>query len=242
MSTMMQQGGVVYMQAPGAAYGMAPQAMPMQGMMTPGAMSFPAGMAGMAAPNTARMTSGMLPMEPRVPSMAPPMTSPGAADASGYLQQYFQMVRSALAINSLNSKAAMRELNGKLFPIIVEAFKCHDRDGDLVLDRNEAYAFFSHFVSERLGFHEVAGGLIHRHAGDKDKAADILENYMRNKARMDQAAFRVFNSDEDGYLQMHEVVQALTLGTPEHKKLLEAFGFHSEVEEEEAHYYADHYA
>jgi len=162
--------------------------------------------------------------------------------AAVFLQQYFSLVKSHCETRLVNKKSAMRELNGKLFPLIVEAFHRHDRDGDGVLNKQEAYILFTLFVSDRLGFSDAARAMIYQQTGDSEKAADRVAQYSKFKEMYDKRAFQAFVSDEDGYMQLHEVLSTLSLHTDKHIALFKAFGLQEADEETEESYYADHYA
>ncbi|CAE7668230.1 unnamed protein product [Symbiodinium sp. CCMP2456] len=162
--------------------------------------------------------------------------------AAVFLQQYFSLVKSHCETRLVNKKSAMRELNGKLFPLIVEAFHRHDRDGDGVLNKQEAHILFTLFVSDRLGFSDAARAMIYQQTGDSEKAADRVAQYSKFKEMYDKRAFQAFVSDEDGYMQLHEVLSTLSLHTDKHMALFKAFGLQEADEETEESYYVDHYA
>lgn len=170
----------------------------------------------------------------------PQMPAFGFVDAPSHFHQYFQLLKSHFA-HPTHTKMATRRLNGQLFPLIVEAFKSFDKDGDNILNPTEASDFFSHFVSEKLGFHGAMMTVAARKGMDAVKGHEMLKAYQASKATMDAQAFRALTSDEDGYLQIHEVVDALSVDTTRHKELLRAFGLEAE-EEDDASYFADHYA
>eukprot|EP00930_Biecheleria_cincta_P036365 TRINITY_DN24947_c0_g1_i1.p2 TRINITY_DN24947_c0_g1~~TRINITY_DN24947_c0_g1_i1.p2 ORF type:complete len:205 (+),score=48.83 TRINITY_DN24947_c0_g1_i1:157-771(+) len=174
--------------------------------------------------------------------LAQAMPNGGAASsaASSHFHQYFQLLKTHFAQPG-HTKMATRSLNGQLFPLIVEAFKSFDKDGDNILNPTEAGDFFSHFVSERMGFHSAMMTVAAWKSMDTSKGQQQLKAYTENKHSMDAQAFRVLTSDEDGYLQIHEVVDALSVDTTRHKAMLRAFGLDSE-EEDDAFYYADEYA
>jgi len=251
-SAMMQPQGLVYSASfnpPPVGYGMVPQPMPQlmpQAMPMEPMQAMPAQMP-MAAPSFPGMApAGTMPGMPTpLPTSGGIMPVPGAVfddgSAAPFLHQYFQMVKSHCAGNY---RAAIRELNGKTFPLIVEAFKRHDKDGDNVLTKPEAQAFFSYFVSERLGFGEAKVSLLANKLGDKAKAVDVVQIYRNNKASMDSAGFKAM-FDEDGCGQLHEVVSCLSIGTAKHDALLKAFGMLTAVEEDDADdgtYYEGSYA
>eukprot|EP00931_Biecheleriopsis_adriatica_P009143 TRINITY_DN11023_c0_g1_i1.p1 TRINITY_DN11023_c0_g1~~TRINITY_DN11023_c0_g1_i1.p1 ORF type:complete len:268 (+),score=67.29 TRINITY_DN11023_c0_g1_i1:29-805(+) len=245
-SAMVQPQGLVYSASfnpPPVGYAMAPQPMPqpmpqlmplepMQAMPTQmpmAALSFP----GMAP-------AGTMPSVPTpLPTNGGIMPVPGAVFDDGssapFLHQYFEMVKSACAIGrTANNRAAIKELNGKLFPLIVEAFRRHDKDGDNVLIKTEAQAFFSYFVSERLGFADATRSFLASKFGNKSKALDVIQIYLNNKASMDSAAFKAMISDSDGCAQLHEVLTALSIGTDKHDALMKAFGFLAGGEDDDA--------
>eukprot|EP00930_Biecheleria_cincta_P026520 TRINITY_DN18687_c0_g1_i1.p1 TRINITY_DN18687_c0_g1~~TRINITY_DN18687_c0_g1_i1.p1 ORF type:complete len:236 (+),score=37.99 TRINITY_DN18687_c0_g1_i1:78-785(+) len=204
-----------------------------------------------AAPQTWQNT-GMLPVPGQhagsypLPSMAFPQmpacgfVQPAQMPVHSCFHQYFQLLKSHFA-QPTQTKMATRSLNGQLFPLIVEAFKGFDTDRDNVLNPTEANVFFSHFVSEKLGFHGAMMTVAAQESRDAAKGYEMLRAYQANRATMDAQAFRALTSDEDGYLQIHEVVDALSVGTTRHKELLRAFGFEAE-EDDDVSYYADHYA
>eukprot|EP00931_Biecheleriopsis_adriatica_P023660 TRINITY_DN14895_c0_g1_i1.p1 TRINITY_DN14895_c0_g1~~TRINITY_DN14895_c0_g1_i1.p1 ORF type:complete len:251 (-),score=62.65 TRINITY_DN14895_c0_g1_i1:101-853(-) len=194
-----------------------------------------------------------------VPSVVPqmPMQPPGALKAGAAVQapifddgtsapfifQYFQLLKSACAVTSISSKAVIRDLNGKLFPFIVQAFKRHDKNGDNVLSKLEAQSFMAIFCSQRLGFQEVFLDLAAaRLRGDRQKAGQFLGNYIRNQVSMNAAGVQALSSDEEGVVQMHEVLAALSLGTPQHSELMAALGVYPPKQESYATYYEGHYA
>eukprot|EP00434_Breviolum_minutum_P014230 symbB.v1.2.012549.t1/scaffold819.1/size162441/20 len=159
-----------------------------------------------------------------------------------FLQQYFQLIKAHCDTALINKPAAVRQLNGKLFPLIVEAFQRHDKDGDGVLSKAEANIFFSLFVSERLGFVDAARGLATQFTGDSEKAAAQILLYQRFKDVTDSRAFEVFDSNEDGYLQLHEAVAAMSIGSEKNEALMKAFGLRSDDGDVDDAYWADHYA
>lgn len=162
--------------------------------------------------------------------------------AAVFLQQYFQLIKAHCDTTLINKPEAVRQLNGKLFPLIVEAFQRHDKDGDGVLGKSEASIFFSLFVSERLGFVDAARGLATQFSGDSEKAAAQVLLYQRHKDVVDRKAFEVFDSNEDGYLQLHEAVAAMSIGSDKNEALLKAFGLRPDDGEADDSYWADHYA
>jgi len=178
--------------------------------------------------------------------MKPSELTPAAVLDDGtagiFLQQYFHLVKAHCETRLANKKAALRELNGKLFPLIVEAFHRHDRDGDGVLNKQEAQILFTLFVSDRLGFSDAARAMIYQQTGDSEKAADRLAHYRKFKVQNDAKAFQAFASDDDGYVQLHEVISALSLHTDKHLVLFKAFGLQEAEEEDDESYYVDHYA
>ncbi|CAK9024905.1 unnamed protein product [Durusdinium trenchii] len=156
--------------------------------------------------------------------------------------KYFQLIKAHCDTTLINKPAAVRQLNGKLFPFIVEAFQRHDKDGDGVLNKSEANIFFSLFVSERLGFVHAARGLVTQYTGDAEKASAQILLYQRHKDTMDSKAFEVFDSNEDGYLQLHEAVSAMSIGSEKNEALLKAFGLRADDTDDDTTYWADHYA
>ncbi|CAK9024903.1 unnamed protein product [Durusdinium trenchii] len=157
-------------------------------------------------------------------------------------EKYFQLIKAHCDTTLINKPAAVRQLNGKLFPFIVEAFQRHDKDGDGVLNKSEANIFFSLFVSERLGFVHAARGLVTQYTGDAEKASAQILLYQRHKDTMDSKAFEVFDSNEDGYLQLHEAVSAMSIGSEKNEALLKAFGLRADDTDDDTTYWADHYA
>jgi Ca2+-binding EF-hand superfamily protein len=173
--------------------------------------------------------------------LAPPAQAvPNGSATTSHFHYYFQLLKSHFA-HPGQTKMATRSLNGQLFPLIVEAFKSFDKDKDNILNPTEASDFFSHFVSEKLGFHGAMMTVAAWKSKDTAKGQQQLKSYTENKRTMDAQAFRVLTSDEDGYLQIHEVVDALSVGTTRHNMLLSAFGLDAD-EDDESFYYADHYA
>jgi len=200
------------------------------------------------APAQARMGAAQpqaSPASPASPASAASAASAPVLDdgtAAVFLQKYFQLVKAHCDHTLMNKPEAVRELNGKLFPIIVDAFKRHDKDGDGVLQRTEASIFFSLFTSDRLGFSDAARGMVAQHTGDSEKAAEQMAAYQKHKEVLDRKAFHAFNSHEDGYLQLHEVISGLSIGSEKNDAILKAFGLRPGDNEQDDHYYTDHYA
>jgi len=161
--------------------------------------------------------------------------------AAPFFHQYFQLLANYFK-NPTVSHTATKALNGKLFPLIVEAFKRHDKDGDNLLTQIEAQAFFSAFVSEQVGFFSCLSGLLVKSNFDKSEISSKLSEYKRNKAAIDARAFAVLcGTDADGYLQIHQVITALSLDTKKHHEFMRVFGLDISMTDDDETYYADSY-
>ncbi|CAK9038590.1 unnamed protein product [Durusdinium trenchii] len=93
-----------------------------------------------------------------------------------------------------------------------------------------------------LGFVHAARGLVTQYTGDAEKASAQILLYQRHKDTMDSKAFEVFDSNEDGYLQLHEAVSAMSIGSEKNEALLKAFGLRADDTDDDTTYWADHYA
>lgn len=88
----------------------------------------------------------------------------GGDSAAPYLHKYFETILDfakdlskpenvTSLLTNRNAREEMvtkqKKLKGKLFGLIIQAFKNHDEDGDGILDREESKVFFGHFVDEQ---------------------------------------------------------------------------------------------
>jgi len=202
----------------------------------------------MPAPVSPQQIQGYSPSYNGSPTQMQTPTSPASSpmimddgSAAPFLHQYFQLLAAHFSLPTV-SPMATKALNGKLFPLIVDAFKRHDKDGDHLLNKQEAEVLFSHIVSERVGFFSTLTGLLVKNNYDRAQVSEMVSNYKKNKPAIDAKAFKVLlDGDQDGYLQMHQVITALSLDTKKHREFMRAFGFDGDLVEDDGFYYADDY-
>eukprot|EP00927_Polykrikos_kofoidii_P081423 TRINITY_DN78760_c0_g1_i1.p1 TRINITY_DN78760_c0_g1~~TRINITY_DN78760_c0_g1_i1.p1 ORF type:complete len:227 (-),score=52.60 TRINITY_DN78760_c0_g1_i1:92-772(-) len=190
-----------------------------------------------------------------------------------FLHQYFETVldnmktapggMDALAVlmdpaKKAAAEAKAKKLRGKLFGIIVESFKLHDKNGDNVLDKEEAAVFFRDYVNEYRKFAVQIGQVLAEKAGvgsflqgmpaemkkemekqtkkalddikkeSKLKANERWEYYCQNQETADAKAFAVMDTDGSGTLAVSEVVTALLPDTEQNTAFNVAIGMITE--------------
>ena len=164
-----------------------------------------------------------------------------APNLVAYHKQTMQVAGQLMGARPQQLASVLKAHNPKLRALARASFKVHDTSKTGTLSREESQTFFDDYVRIEVFINMAVTH--HVLATDGGPALEACKPMMREQLqllhqrtapghrpegfdgkRRDEAAFGVLDKNGNGQLVEEEVVQALTLGTPQHDQLQLALG------------------
>ena len=164
-----------------------------------------------------------------------------APNLVAYHKQTMQVAGEVMGARPQQLASVLKAHNPKLRALARASFKVHDTSKTGTLSREESQTFFDDYV--RIAVFINMAVTHHMLATDGGPALEALKPMMRQQLqllhqrtapghrpegfdgkRRDEAAFGVLDKNGNGQLVEEEVVEALTLGTPQQNQLMLALG------------------